>query len=114
VPTEIESLPYKKEDRKDYNAAFGMRGNCDDVLLLKNGLLTDTSICNIAFFDGRCWLTPAKPLIYGVNRASLLEEGKIIEKDIKLDELKKFSNVRLFNAMIEFGEIELKIRDIHI
>ena len=114
VPTEIESLPYKKEDRKDYNAAFGMRGNCDDVLLLKNGLLTDTSICNIALFDGRCWLTPAKPLIYGVNRASLLEEGKIIEKDIKLDELKKFSNVRLFNAMIEFGEIELKIRDIHI
>jgi 4-amino-4-deoxychorismate lyase len=114
VPTEIESLPYKNEDRKDYNLSFGLRGKYDDVLLVRKGLLTDTSICNIALFDGLSWLTPAKPLIYGVNRASLLEEGKIIEKDIKQDELKNFSKIRLFNAMIEFGEIELKISDIHI
>ncbi|HON02666.1 MAG TPA: aminotransferase class IV [Paludibacteraceae bacterium] len=113
VHTEIESRPYKKEDRTDFNAAFDMRGNYDDVLLMKNGLLTDTSICNIALFDGFSWQTPTKPLIYGVNRANLLEEGKIFEKDIKLSDLQNYSAIRLFNALIEFGEIELNISNIH-
>lgn len=90
-----------------------MRKNFDEVLLVKNGLLTDTVICNIAVFDGFNWLTPTTPLIYGVNRAQLLEDGKIIEKDIRLNELENFSRIRLFNAMIEFGKIELKISDIH-
>lgn len=113
ISTEIESLPYKKEDRTDFDKAFVLRENCDEVLLVKNGLLTDTTICNIALFDGFNWLTPALPLIYGVNRAQLLEEGKIVEKDIRLDELRNFSRIRLFNAMIEFGEIELIISNIH-
>jgi hypothetical protein len=32
---------------------------------------------------------------------------RIIEKDIKADELANFSSLRLFNAMVEFGECEL-------
>jgi len=52
-------------------------------------------------------------LIYGVNRANLLEEGKIFEKDIKLSDLQNYSAIRLFNALIEFGEIELNISNIH-
>ena len=107
LETDIETLPYKKEDRSNLNNAFAKREHCDDVLLIKNGLLTDTSFCNIAFFDGHTWITPRIPLIYGVNRAQLLAEGKIIEKDIKIDELANFSSLRLFNAMIEFDECEL-------
>jgi 4-amino-4-deoxychorismate lyase len=114
VQVQIESLPYKKADRSDFDRAFAMRGNFDEVLLVKNGLLTDTSICNIALFDGVSWFTPSMPLIYGVNRANLIEEGKMIERNILLDDLKNFSHIRLFNAMIEFGDIELEIGNIHL
>jgi 4-amino-4-deoxychorismate lyase len=114
VEVRIESLPYKKEDRSDLERAFAMRGNYDEVLLVKNGFLTDTSISNIALFDGSSWFTPSNPLIYGVNRANLIEEGKIFEKDILLDDLKNFSHIRLFNAMIEFGDIELDIDNVHL
>ncbi len=114
VEVQIESLPYKQEDRSDLDRAFAMRGSFDEVLLVKNGLLTDTSICNIALFDGSEWVTPAKPLIYGVNRANLIEEGKIVEKDILLNDLENFSHIRLFNALIEFGDIELDIGNIHL
>lgn len=107
LETDIDTLPYKKEDRSNLNDAFAKREHCDDVLLIKNSLLTDTSFCNIALFDGHTWVTPRIPLIYGVNRAQLLAEGKIIEKDIKMDELANFSSLRLFNAMVEFGECEL-------
>lgn len=114
VEVQIKSLPYKQEDRSDLDRAFAMRGNFDEVLLVKNGLLTDTSICNIALFDGSEWFTPAKPLIYGVNRANLIEEGKIVEKDILLNDLENFSHIRLFNALIEFGDTELDIGNIHL
>lgn len=113
VGTELESLAYKLEDRTGLNAAFALRGDCDDVLLVKNGLLTDTSYCNVALFDGENWYTPRIPLLYGVNRAQLISDGKLIEKDLKSAELVNFQYVCLFNAMIEFGELNLKVSDIY-
>lgn len=114
VEMNLESKPYKPEDRTAYNEAFAQRGDCDDVLISKNGLLTDTSYTNVAFFDGTNWYTPRIPLIYGVNRAELLETGKLIEKDIKAEDLKDFQQIALFNAMIEFGEIVLDINSISL
>ena len=112
VETDIDSSPYKFENRSLYNAAFAKRENCDDVLLMKNGLLTDTSYCNIALFNGSEWFTPRVPLLYGTNRAQLLSETVLIEKDIKLDEIFDYQQIALFNAMIEFGELVLDIKQI--
>jgi 4-amino-4-deoxychorismate lyase len=96
-------------NRRDYQAVSALKGECDDVLLVKNGLLTDTSYCNIALFDGVNWVTPLTPLIQGVTRAQLLEDGKLIAKDIKLEELMNFQKIALFNALNEFGSIQLDI-----
>ena len=109
VQTDLESSAFKLEDRTGYNAAFLQRADCDDVLLVKNGLLTDTSYCNIALYDGENWITPHIPLLYGVNRAELLIENKLIEKDISVEELKNYQKIALFNAMIEFGEMVLDV-----
>lgn len=112
VETEMESSPYKKEDRSLLNDAFARRGNCDDIILVKNGLLTDTSFTNIALFDEVHWVTPRIPLIYGVNRTELVKLGILIEKDITLSDLVNFKRVSLFNAMNEFGSMELDISSI--
>ena len=112
VETDMETLPYKIEDRTKLNIAFAKRKDCDDILMTKNGLLTDTSYSNIALFDGSKWVTPKFPLVYGTNRAYLLSDNKIIEKDINFSDLKNFTHIRLFNAMIEFGELELEINSI--
>jgi len=109
VETKLKSRAYKLEDRSGLNAAFAQRDDCDDVLLVRDGLLMDTSYCNIALYDGENWFTPGIPLVYGVNRAELLAEGKLIEKDIAVDELKNYRQIALFNAMIEFGELVLDI-----
>jgi 4-amino-4-deoxychorismate lyase len=113
VKTDIESCSYKLEDRAVYNAAFAQRGECDDVLLVKNGLLTDTSYCNIALSDGENWFTPCTPLLYGVNRADLLANEKLIEKDIPVADLKNYQKIALFNAMVEFGELVLDTTEIY-
>lgn len=112
VNSDIESYPYKPENRTGYNLAFEQRANCDDVIIVRNGLLTDSSYCNIALFDGNCWVTPRTPLIHGVNRAELLVNKKIQEKDISVDDLKNYTQIALFNAMIEFGEIILETNKI--
>lgn len=114
VETKMESIQYKKEDRSRLNAAFALRDDCDEVLLVKNGLLTDTSFTNIALFDGLNWYTPRIPLIYGVNRTELVEKRLLIEKDIPPSELEEYQRISLFNAMNEFGSIELDISSIQI
>ena len=114
IEVEIDSLPYKMADRTDYQKAFAQKGQYDDVLLVKNGLLTDASYCNIALFDGVQWFTPRYPLLMGVNRAELLSKGILIEREIKLDELMNFQRISLFNALNEFGTIEIDISSIHM
>ena len=97
---------YKSAGREPLNCLFALRGACDDILIVKQGLLTDTSIANIALSDGTHWYTPAHPLLKGTKRAALLEEGILQEKDIRPEDLPSFSTVRLFNAMIDWGELE--------
>lgn len=103
---------YKSAGREPLNRLFALRGACDDILIVKQGLLTDTSIANIAFSDGTHWYTPAHPLLKGTKRAALLEEEILQEKDIRPEDLPSFSTVRLFNAMIDWGELELPARNI--
>ncbi len=83
---------------------------CDDILLVKEGLITDTTIANIAFYDGNSWYTPQHPLLKGTKRAQLLDQGLLLEKDLKPEDLSSFIAIRLFNAMIDWGELELPIQ----
>ena len=104
---DADNLVYDKKyvNREAINALFAKRGECDDILLMQNGLITDTSIANVAFFDGSRWLTPKKPLLAGTTRQRLLDDGFLIEADIALAEVKKFQKMALMNAMIDFDII---------
>lgn len=103
---------YKSTDRDALNRLFASHGVADDVLIVQDGLLADTSICNIALWNGERWLTPSCPLLQGTKRASLMDEGVLFPSEIKVDDLKLYSHIRLFNAMIEFGEIEFPVGNI--
>ena len=101
---------YKLADRSVLNELFAQRGKADDVLIVRNGLLTDTTIANIALFDGVNWYTPAYPLLRGTRRQNLLEHGLIRERQILVDDVSRYKKIRLFNAMIPFGKIEFETR----
>ena len=94
----------KSTDRSALNQLFARRGAYDDILIVRRHLLTDTSIANIALFDGSHWHTPQHPLLKGTNRAELLDKGILTEKDIRMEELSAYSTVRLFNAMIDWAK----------
>ncbi|MFN4145372.1 MAG: aminotransferase class IV [Runella sp.] len=102
----VETLPfdynYKYQNRNHLNNLFEQRGNADDVLIIVNGHITDTSYSNIVFWDGQQWLTPATPLLRGIQRTRLLAEDIIKEQKIKAEEIYSFSSARLINAMLDF------------
>lgn len=92
----------KSAQRDSLDALYAQKGEGDDVLIIKNLLVTDTTIANIAFFKDGMWITPKHPLLKGTTRERLLEEKKIIEADIPASELRSFKKVALLNAMIDF------------
>ena len=90
---------YKFTNREQFKELLHQKRNCDDILIVKNGFITETSFCNIAFFDGNNWYTPETYLLNGTCRKKLLDENKIFTKKISPENLTDYESFCLFNAM---------------
>lgn len=99
-------IEYSKKfaDRSVLNSLVQQKGDCDEILIVQNGLITDTSFSNIIFKKENVWVTPKTPLLKGTCRARLLEKGIIEPADIEISHLKQFSHFMLINAMLDFDE----------
>lgn len=93
---------HKFTDRVLLQQAFELRGTADDVLLIKDGLITDTTIANVAFWDSQTWVTPAKPLLKGTMRARLIELGVLTQRDIPVKLLGDFKKMAVMNSLRGF------------
>ena len=113
IESDTINYTYKSTHREELNALYAQRGMADDILIVKDGYLTDTSIANIALYDGHTWFTPAHPLLRGTKRAELLNKQFIVEKDIAQVHLNDYSHIMLFNAMIDWERIVLPINEKH-
>ena len=78
----------------------------DEFILIKNHLITDTTISNLAFYTGSEWLTPKYPLLKGTKREELLKKGVLKETNIHTSDLKYFKKMAMLNAIVGFYEIE--------
>lgn len=98
---------YKFTDRSAIEDLMKLKGECDEIIIVKNGVITDTSFSNIIFWDGANWKTPATPLLNGTKRRQLIHDKKIIPDIIKIEDLNKFSHFKLINAMLDYEESEV-------
>ena len=99
------SYSWKSTDRTALMRLREKAPGYDEVIIIKNGCVTDTSYTNLCFFDGKEWLTPDTPLLRGTMRQKLLDEGIIREARILKSDLNKFQSVSLINAMMPLGEL---------
>ncbi len=104
-----ESVDYhlKYTDRQILQQLFTQRENCDDIIIIKNSLATDSFAANLLFFDGETWFTPTTPLLKGTKRQLLLDQGISSEKEIRDEDISVFQKVGLINAMIDFEEMPI-------
>lgn len=95
------SYEVKWLERSQLEKCYQKKGDCDDIILLKNGLVTDAYYANLLFLQKGKWFTPKSPLLHGVQRQILLETKKIKAIDIPAKDIKKFTKVKLINAMLD-------------
>jgi 4-amino-4-deoxychorismate lyase len=103
------SYAYKSADRRCLSDLSALKGDADEIVIVRNGLLTDTSYSNIALFDGCQWITPLHPLLEGTMRQSLLDQGVVTARDIRAEEWTDFRKVSLINAMMPLGRCVCEI-----
>lgn len=125
----VEFIPYVKKtilrlrivysDTIDYHLKFSDRsglemlrnlaGPEEDIIIVKNGLVTDASSSNLVFDTGNGLLTPASPLLRGTRRELLLSQGDIRPGDIGPGDIGTFRSIHLINAMLDLGEAVLNV-----
>lgn len=95
---------FKFEDRKELDK-MKMKSKAEEIIIVKNNHITDTSFSNILFLKGKDWFTPSSYLLNGVQRQNLLKQKKIKETEITLQNIKQFSHFQLINAMNDFDDM---------
>ena len=107
------SCTFKYADRSALNDLLTSNENYDEVLIIKNGYITDTTISNIALFEDGVWYTPTDPLLKGTVRQRLLDEGFLHTRAIKSEQIANYTQVALMNAMLGFKVLnDLQIVDL--
>jgi len=102
VNSDIE-YEFKYSNRDEINA---LKVDDSEIIVIKNELIRDTSIANIALYIDDIWLTPRTPLLKGTTRARLLDNGFLKCADLVVDDLKKAQNFAIMNALIDFKIIK--------
>jgi 4-amino-4-deoxychorismate lyase len=108
VDNEI-NYAFKFKDRTMLDELFEKRQNCDDILILKNDNVTDSSYANILFRKGREWITPSSCLLKGTFRHFLLDNNQIKMDQILRKDIRKFDGFKLINAMLRLESPEVNI-----
>lgn len=113
VEDDLIDYHLKYSDRSRLDELFSKRDGCDDILIVKNGFVTDSWTSNVVFFDGRKWWTSDTPLLPGTQRARLISEGKLSVCRIRQKDLIKYQKVGLINAMNDLQNMPLiEIRNV--
>ena len=113
VISEIDDFELVTDDNLDYQFKYLDRKNldllkqkpqADEVIILQNGNVTDTSFSNLLFLKDKTWYTPETYLLNGVQRQHLLKQNQIKSTAISVDNILEFSHFQIINALNDFDE----------
>jgi len=99
---EVDDLDYayKFTERNKLDALYERKAEpADEILIFRNGWLTDAYYYNVVVKMGSKLLTPRQPLLKGVMRAYCLEQQQVQLADIRIADLYKAEGVYLINAL---------------
>jgi len=112
VESNLIDYQYKYLDRTHIKELYAQRGNCDDIIMVKDRMLTDSSYGNIALLKDGVWYTPSTCLLNGTRRQQLIDQGKILEADIPVVDIDQYEKICLFSAMIGLNKSTIIIPSI--
>lgn len=105
---------HKDEDRRAFERLLRENPDVDELILCRDGWVTDTTYSNLLFGKPGAWVTPEHYLLAGTRRESLLRTGAVQVRPIHRDDIRQFPYVSLINAMLEPGRIMLPTSEIDL
>lgn len=93
------SYPHKLADRSEFQEILAQYPDYQEVIITQRGHITDSTWANLAFFDGKNWVTPDTFLLPGTRRQQLIESKILKVKPIRAIDLGRFEKFALINSM---------------
>ncbi|MEA3447777.1 MAG: aminotransferase class IV [Bacteroidota bacterium] len=97
---------WKYSNRKTFEKLKSRYQEDEEIIIVKNNLITDSSYANLAFYAAPYWYTPKHPLLKGVMREYLLAHNSIKTAIITTGQLKHFEIFCQINAMLDIDTTE--------
>ena len=113
IPDDSIDYEHKWVDRDSLLKLIEQRGVCDDILIVKHGMITDSSYSNIVFGKDGQWYTPSTKLLGGTMRQYLLDVDLIQEDEITEANFREFKSFRLINAMVQWDGPAIDVSNIY-
>lgn len=91
---------YKFEDRSCFNRWIERAPSFDDIIIVQDGLITDSCFANIVCVNKSGFFTPSRPLLRGTCRERLLAQNILTPCDIPISEIHNYDSIIFINAMM--------------
>jgi 4-amino-4-deoxychorismate lyase len=105
---------HKLANRLELSNLLAQKEGADEILIVKNGQLTDISYANVVLKIENILYTPKNCLLKGTRRQQLLDLGIIQEQELTVTDLSKATSVILINAMLGLEDgIEIMVDKIY-
>lgn len=105
-------LHHSTTRREHYAQAVAGIDGVDEVLIWnKRGEVTGSCTSNLVFeINGEYYTPPLESgALPGVYRASLIQEGRLTERPIRIDQLQTCTRLYLINSLIGWREVLLEV-----
>lgn len=109
----IETVELVADNNIEYSFKYADRGRlnalqaasrCNEIIIVKDGFITDSSYTNLVFKQGKEYFTPKECLLPGTKRQALLDAGIIKPVSIRPKDLSSYESVHFINAMIDIED----------
>jgi 4-amino-4-deoxychorismate lyase len=111
-----DNVPYdhKYVIRKELDALYAKREHHDEIIITKNGMVTDAYYFNLVFEREGKYFTSDTPLLQGIQREKLILSQKVQEIPIHIDEISSYERLHFVNALNPLGRNVLEVAQISI
>lgn len=100
----VVNYPFKYSFRLPWNIWADHAQDSQEVIVVSDGLIRESTYANVAFqIDGQ-WLTPTEPIFHGVMREYLIAQKTITPSKLSISDVMRSDSVRLFNAMMPWDD----------
>ena len=118
----ISTLKLIRDDQIDYSFKSADRQRLEevssqcladqDVIIVKNDKLTDSSYANLIFRKDNQWYTPEDFLLNGVKRQFLLNSKTIKTTCMSPEDIRQYESISLINALLDPGDVLIDVENV--